>query len=92
MRSISRTNTHHDVTQLVNHGMITSDLVKFTEEILNGKLHFLCIVKSIQILNCIFELMRKTGHQFVGNADKSNCTTLRKSFSTYLTVSNNSFQ
>ena len=28
------------------------DLVIFTEDILNGKLHFLCSVKAIQFLNC----------------------------------------
>ena len=31
------------------------DLVTFTEELLNGKLHFLCSVWSTKVIKCIYE-------------------------------------
>ena len=33
----------------------TADLVTFTEEILNGKLHFLCSIKNITLMKTILK-------------------------------------
>ena len=37
----------------------TAELITFTEEIFNGKLHFLCSIKEIVLFPCVENLLRK---------------------------------
>ena len=44
----------------------TADLVTFTEEILNGKLHFLCTVWSTKGMKYIYEIFLRSSTSFDG--------------------------